>query len=124
MEGSQSTATCRSGIGICCRSFQQPSFSPVRMASPFRRSSIRAGERVFSRLAAWTGRLAAEPVQGIMAGAVVLCLALHAVTSVRVAPDYLAYFNTFAGGSDSAYQHLVDSSLDWGQDLPGLKHWL
>ena len=27
-------------------------------------------------------------------------------------------------GRDDAYRHLVDSSLDWGQDLPGLATWL
>jgi Dolichyl-phosphate-mannose-protein mannosyltransferase len=44
--------------------------------------------------------------------------------SVAVRPDYLAYFNEFAGGPSHGYEHLVDSSLDWGQDLPGLKTWL
>ena len=39
-------------------------------------------------------------------------------------PDYLAYFNPAAGGSAQGYKHLVDSSLDWGMDLPGLRHWL
>ncbi|MEA2012953.1 MAG: glycosyltransferase family 39 protein [Verrucomicrobiota bacterium] len=38
-------------------------------------------------------------------------------------PDYLAYFNSFAGGSENGYEHLVDSSLDWGQDLKGFKLW-
>ena len=40
-------------------------------------------------------------------------------------PHYLAYFNQIAGGpGPGATKHLVDSSLDWGQDLPGLKRWL
>ena len=39
-------------------------------------------------------------------------------------PNYLAYFNRIAGGPANGYKHLVDSSLDWGQDLPGLKRWL
>lgn len=43
---------------------------------------------------------------------------------VRVAPHYLAYFNEIAGGPKEGYRRLVDSSLDWGQDLPGLKTWL
>ncbi|MBI2481375.1 MAG: hypothetical protein HYV60_22875 [Planctomycetia bacterium] len=38
-------------------------------------------------------------------------------------PHYLAYFNQLVPRS-KAYQHLVDSSLDWGQDLPALKKWL
>jgi hypothetical protein len=39
-------------------------------------------------------------------------------------PNYLSYFNVLAGGPRNGYRHLVDSSLDWGQDLPGLKKWL
>jgi hypothetical protein len=39
-------------------------------------------------------------------------------------PHYLAYFNCIAGGPEHGYYHLVDSSLDWGQDLPGLQRWL
>jgi hypothetical protein len=39
-------------------------------------------------------------------------------------PNYLAFFNQFVGGSRNGYQYLVDSSLDWGQDLPGLHQWL
>ena len=47
-----------------------------------------------------------------------------AVDSLRIWPNYLAYFNQIAGGPRQAYKHLVDSSLDWGRDLPGLKKWL
>jgi hypothetical protein len=41
-----------------------------------------------------------------------------------VYPHYLAYFNEFAGGPMNGYKSLVDSNLDWGQDLIGLKRWL
>jgi hypothetical protein len=44
--------------------------------------------------------------------------------SFAVRPDYLSYFNQAAGGPPNGYRHLVDSSLDWGQDLPALKEWL
>ena len=44
--------------------------------------------------------------------------------SLLARPNYLAYFNQIAGGSNHGYQHLVDSSLDWGQDLPALKNWI
>src|SRR5207253_1262911 len=39
-------------------------------------------------------------------------------------PDYLSYVNQVSGGPKAGYKHLVDSSLDWGQDLPILKNWL
>jgi hypothetical protein len=42
----------------------------------------------------------------------------------RISPHYLAYFNPLSGGPATGWRHLVDSSLDWGQDLPELKSWL
>ena len=59
------------------------------------------------------------------AALLVAVLALwHAGESWLIRPNYLAYFNAFAGGPANGWRHLVDSSLDWGQDLPGLKTWL
>ena len=54
----------------------------------------------------------------------VLLIAWQATESFVVRPDYLAYFNQIAGGPPNGYKHLVDSSLDWGQDLPSLNDWL
>jgi hypothetical protein len=48
----------------------------------------------------------------------------QAVTAARIYPHNLAYFSPIAGGPTEGYRHLVDSSLDWGQDLPELKKWL
>ncbi|TMA81312.1 MAG: glycosyltransferase family 39 protein [Deltaproteobacteria bacterium] len=56
----------------------------------------------------------------LIASAVLACV----VESVTTWPHYLAYFNQLAGGPRQGYRHLVDSSLDWGQDLPGLARWL
>lgn len=44
--------------------------------------------------------------------------------TVQVFPHYLAYFNELAGGADNGYKYLVDSNLDWGQDLKGLKKYM
>lgn len=43
------------------------------------------------------------------------------VSSARAHPHYLAYFNELAGGR--GYEYLLDSNLDWGQDLKGLKRY-
>lgn len=56
--------------------------------------------------------------------ALVAVFAWHLFESISIRPHYLAYFNRLDGGPSQAYRHLVDSSLDWGQDLPGLKRWL
>ena len=45
-------------------------------------------------------------------------------TFVYQSRDPMAYFNEFAGGSKNGYKHLVDSNLDWGQDLPLLAQYL
>jgi 4-amino-4-deoxy-L-arabinose transferase-like glycosyltransferase len=55
---------------------------------------------------------------------VALVALAYALESGRTWPHYLAYFNQIAGGPRHAYRHMVDSSLDWGQDLPGLADWL
>ena len=51
-------------------------------------------------------------------------LAWHAAEAWWIHPHYLAYFNPLAGGPANGWRHLVDSSLDWGQDLPGLQRWV
>ncbi|MDD3180239.1 MAG: glycosyltransferase family 39 protein [Opitutaceae bacterium] len=54
----------------------------------------------------------------------VLVVAGQAAASVAIYPDYLAFFNRLAGGPTNGWRLLVDSSLDWGQDLPCLARWL
>jgi hypothetical protein len=39
-------------------------------------------------------------------------------------PHYLAYFSPAAGGPSRGDKILLDSNLDWGQDLPGLSRWM
>ncbi|MBN1105172.1 MAG: glycosyltransferase family 39 protein [Deltaproteobacteria bacterium] len=46
------------------------------------------------------------------------------VESFFIYPHYLAYFNQIAGGPGNGYRYLVDSNLDWGQDLKGLKAYM
>lgn len=55
--------------------------------------------------------------------AVVLVL-LSTVESLWIRPHYLAFFNFLSGGPSQGWRQLVDSSLDWGQDLPSLAKWL
>jgi hypothetical protein len=51
-------------------------------------------------------------------------LVLTAISSLRIAPHQLAYFNEFVGGPDQGYRYLSDSNVDWGQDLSGVKAYL
>jgi hypothetical protein len=47
----------------------------------------------------------------------------YLLSTLRVFPSYLAYFNEFVG-PDRGYLTLVDSNLDWGQDVKRLKNFM
>jgi len=53
-----------------------------------------------------------------------LTVAWAAASSFWVFPHYLAYFNESIGGPSHGYQYLVDSNLDWGQELKDLKRYM
>jgi hypothetical protein len=50
-------------------------------------------------------------------------LGLTIAASMWIAPHYLAYFNWASGGPDRVPPRMIDSNLDWGQDLVGLQRW-
>jgi hypothetical protein len=51
-------------------------------------------------------------------------LGLGLLDVYRVHPNYLAYFNSMAGGPDAGYHWLKDSDQDWGQSLPSVGEYL
>jgi hypothetical protein len=61
----------------------------------------------------------------VLGGAVLaLLLAFWTYELSRAYPHTLAFFNTLAGGPEHGADWLVDSNLDWGQDLKPLARWL
>jgi hypothetical protein len=57
----------------------------------------------------------------------ILLLAPVALASLELAavyPDCLAFFNRLIGGPRNGHWVLLDSNLDWGQDLKPLKRWM
>ncbi len=54
----------------------------------------------------------------------VLVAALQLFETVRIYPHYLAFFNTVSGGPGNGPRYLVDSNIDWGQDIKKLKKYL
>jgi len=44
--------------------------------------------------------------------------------TLAVAPHFLTFFNELAGGARGGYRYLVDSNLDWGQNLWDLRAWM
>jgi hypothetical protein len=53
-----------------------------------------------------------------------ISLGLTIVQTALIHPSYLANFNWVSGGPGRGSEHLIDSNLDWGQDLVTLRHWV
>jgi hypothetical protein len=51
-------------------------------------------------------------------------IVLAAVELGLVYPHYLAFFNQLVGGPKNGHSILLDSNIDWGQDLKPLKYWM
>jgi hypothetical protein len=58
------------------------------------------------------------------AAACALLLFWMAAGAWVIYPDHLTYFNEAAGGPRGGRWWLLDSNLDWGQDLKGLGAWI
>ncbi len=58
------------------------------------------------------------------AGLAVLLLLWQVVTTVRVAPNYMAYGNEAWGGPLQVRRYLSDANVDWGQQLKSVKQYL
>lgn len=76
---------------------------------------LAACDRLAARLENW---------RGLFLTLAVVLAASQAWSSLSIAPHYLAYVNGFAGGPTNGWRLMADSSLDWGQDLPGLRAYL
>jgi hypothetical protein len=48
----------------------------------------------------------------------------YLIACFYIAPNFIAYFNEFVGGPSQGYRYLLDSNLDWGQDLIRFKKYL
>ena len=82
---------------------------------------------IYPFLFVWVGGVAADFWRwGMRSMRLALAiLAVWLVTSaISIYPDHLAFFNEAAGGANNGHNILVDSNLDWGQDLKGLKAWM
>lgn len=76
-------------------------------------------------LRGWLGDDKESAGKSARAAGLGLCVAialLAAEVSYRF-PHYLAYFNGLVRPANG-YRHLVDSSVDWGQDLPGVRRYI
>jgi uncharacterized membrane protein YhaH (DUF805 family) len=70
------------------------------------------------------GLILSRPVAKWRMVAVITAAAILMLETASVHPHYLAFFNAFAGGPTGGRRFLVDSNLDWGQDVKYLKTYL
>ena len=74
----------------------------------------------------WIGRIA--PFLGgqrrVPTGIAVAAILWSSGSSLAVYPHSLSYFNEMVGGPLGGPRHLIQSNIDWGQDLLFLKRWL
>ena len=62
----------------------------------------------------------ALPRRAAIAAASVI-LAIQVAEAAAIHPNYLTFFNTVSGGPKAGPNYLLDSNLDWGQDLKKVK---
>jgi hypothetical protein len=67
------------------------------------------------RFPSWLGVLCSIGIVG--------ALGWSAVSSAKLHPHYVSYFNELVGGPENGWKHLINSNIDWGQDLLFLKRW-
>ena len=85
---------------------------------------------VYPFLYVFAGKIAGYPggLPGIgkkaWTAASVILAGWHLFSCAGIYPDYLTYFNGFAGGPSKGIYHLDDSNIDWGQDLKRLKTYM
>jgi hypothetical protein len=70
------------------------------------------------------GLLASLPMRRAAMVAMLVLGAAQAAESASISPDYLAFFNALSGGPGRGPEYLVDSNIDWGQDVKKLVRWL
>jgi hypothetical protein len=60
----------------------------------------------------------------IAAAAALVLVVWQIAGPLRIAPRYLEFFNELAGGPSQGHQWLIDSNIDWGQDLIRLQEYM
>ncbi|HET9063616.1 MAG TPA: glycosyltransferase family 39 protein [Candidatus Binatia bacterium] len=69
-------------------------------------------------------RLRLPHARRMLPAAAAIGLLWYVAGTLSVAPRYLQYFNEIAGGPDGGHRVLVDSNIDWGQDLIRLREYM
>jgi hypothetical protein len=75
-------------------------------------------------IASGLARLRLPHASRAVPAAVAIASLWYVVGTLGVAPRYLQYFNELAGGAGGGHRVLIDSNIDWGQDLIRLREYM
>ncbi|HEY9732120.1 MAG TPA: glycosyltransferase family 39 protein [Drouetiella sp.] len=86
---------------------------------------------IYPLLYVWISRLAPRSFDNFstnkrlaVQALLILFVSLNAIESVSACPNQIAYFNTFFNNPATKYHYIVDSNLDWGNELYDLRNYM
>jgi hypothetical protein len=102
--------------------------TPTRSVSETPTRSVSEGKEgttthSLAHASGWFSRTSLNIHQRVPAIIVLVAFGWNIARCVWIHPDHLAYFNELVGPRNG-YRYLIDSNLDWGQDLLPLQAWL
>lgn len=72
----------------------------------------------------WISQIFAAPPKSKLFLAAGAGLLWAAASSLWIYPHSLSYFNELVGGPRHGHEHIINSNIDWGQDLLLLREWV
>ncbi len=72
----------------------------------------------------WISQVFSTPLKSKLFLAACAGLLWATLSSLWVFPHSLSYFNESVGGPRHGHEHIINSNIDWGQDLLLLKKWV
>lgn len=72
----------------------------------------------------WFKQIRSIKFKQILIGLIIFLLACNIISVLLIYPNFLAYFNIAIGGPGQGEKYLMDSNIDWGQDLKKVRPYL
>lgn len=120
------TISCRDKTGLLEESFLHIPIIFIFLA--FMLNNINIGLRhilpIYPLIHISVSRVACIPKSSFKKSAFAFLLIWYLLGTLLISPHFLAYFNEPSGGPRNGHNLLIDSNLDWGQDLKSLGEYV